>query len=222
MCKLIPVKEKDKISLELEIAHEKYILEYLKKYSLIEKIDYSFLKEDYDILKNLKQRNSKLYHSIIFLNKTRLVKATIEARRKVITYFKSIYQTEVTEDRWQNILNKTKGICPECKENVGIQNLTKDHIIPKILGGKNIIENLQPLCLPCNIKKKCKIENNEVTRNLINKIGLKKGYNPETLMFLMEVEEIVCKALTEKEYKKYRHLLEVWSIELAKKYLRQL
>jgi len=31
--------------------------------------------------------------------------------------------------------------------------LTKDHIIPLSLGGKDVIENYQPMCMRCNVKK---------------------------------------------------------------------
>jgi 5-methylcytosine-specific restriction endonuclease McrA len=31
--------------------------------------------------------------------------------------------------------------------------LTRDHIVPKALGGKNISTNMQTLCLPCNASK---------------------------------------------------------------------
>jgi hypothetical protein len=36
--------------------------------------------------------------------------------------------------------------------------LTKDHIIPKSKGGKNILTNYQPLCIHCNQHKADKIE----------------------------------------------------------------
>lgn len=33
--------------------------------------------------------------------------------------------------------------------------MTKDHIIPKCLGGRDIQSNYQPMCAPCNQKKGC-------------------------------------------------------------------
>ena len=39
----------------------------------------------------------------------------------------------------------------------GKKKLTVDHIVPVSLGGKNTIDNLQPLCLTCNSKKHNKI-----------------------------------------------------------------
>lgn len=35
--------------------------------------------------------------------------------------------------------------------------MTKDHIIPKSKGGMKTLDNLQPMCAPCNIKKADKI-----------------------------------------------------------------
>jgi 5-methylcytosine-specific restriction endonuclease McrA len=37
--------------------------------------------------------------------------------------------------------------------------LTKDHIIPRSRGGRNILSNYQPLCYECNRKKSNRIEN---------------------------------------------------------------
>ena len=31
--------------------------------------------------------------------------------------------------------------------------MTKDHIVPRSKGGKDTIENLQPMCVRCNVKK---------------------------------------------------------------------
>src|SRR4029450_13579735 len=40
--------------------------------------------------------------------------------------------------------------CARCRQPV---DLTPDHIVPLSRGGCNHIENIQPLCLPCNLAK---------------------------------------------------------------------
>lgn len=39
----------------------------------------------------------------------------------------------------------------------GLVLMTKDHIIPKSKGGKNIMSNFQTMCQPCNSKKGSKV-----------------------------------------------------------------
>jgi len=59
-------------------------------------------------------------------------------------------------DEWKNLLEQTKGICPSCKKDVGITNLTLDHIIPLSQAKKGQIyriADVQPLCRSCNSKK---------------------------------------------------------------------
>lgn len=36
--------------------------------------------------------------------------------------------------------------------------MTIDHIIPKVLGGTNHMDNLQPMCRHCNTRKGCSLE----------------------------------------------------------------
>ena len=47
----------------------------------------------------------------------------------------------------------SKGICPDCSNYFGAENLTIDHIQPISKGGDNTIQNIQLLCKPCNSSK---------------------------------------------------------------------
>ena len=70
---------------------------------------------------------------------------------------------DFSNKEWLEKLTLTKGICPECKKYVGVHKLSLDHIYPISLAYKiylitNIkriytIDDVQPLCLICNIKK---------------------------------------------------------------------
>jgi len=46
------------------------------------------------------------------------------------------------------------GICHYCKKKVNPRDLTMDHIVPVIRGGKSTKGNLVPVCKECNDKKK--------------------------------------------------------------------
>jgi 5-methylcytosine-specific restriction endonuclease McrA len=59
-------------------------------------------------------------------------------------------------DDWLKKLKDTNGYCPKCKEYIGIDNLTLDHIIPisKVeVGHVYSINDIQPLCKSCNCSK---------------------------------------------------------------------
>jgi len=70
---------------------------------------------------------------------------------------------------WQRKVSK--GICYYCGRHVDPGELTMDHIVPLIRGGKSTKGNLVPACKDCNSKKKylLPIEWDEYLKNLAYK-----------------------------------------------------
>jgi hypothetical protein len=62
-----------------------------------------------------------------------------------------------TFGEWELLKKQYNYTCPCCGKGEPEIKLTEDHIIPLIKGGSNLIENIQPLCLKCNMKKYTKI-----------------------------------------------------------------
>ena len=58
---------------------------------------------------------------------------------------------------WELLKKQYGYICPSCRKQEPDIKLTEDHIIPISKGGSDYIENIQPLCMPCNHKKHTKI-----------------------------------------------------------------
>ena len=59
-----------------------------------------------------------------------------------------------TEQEWQAKLAEFGGRCAHCGST---ENISRDHIVPLARGGTDLIENIQPLCLPCNGRKGAKV-----------------------------------------------------------------
>ena len=53
----------------------------------------------------------------------------------------------------RTVYEKQKGICPLCGKHFEISEMEGDHIIPWSKGGKTVLENLQMLCVECNLNK---------------------------------------------------------------------
>lgn len=62
-----------------------------------------------------------------------------------------------TYGEWELLKKQYNYTCPCCNLSEPEIKLTEDHIIPLSKGGSDLIENLQPLCLKCNMKKHTKI-----------------------------------------------------------------
>ena len=67
-------------------------------------------------------------------------------------------------DEWQAMRESHEFRCAICKLKEPFpgpcSGLTIDHIVPLSRGGQNIVTNIQPLCLSCNMKKGNRVDNN--------------------------------------------------------------
>lgn len=60
---------------------------------------------------------------------------------------------EHLREAWSSMLREVDGTCPRCREDVGVERLTLDHIEPQYQGGEDTPDNIQPLCKSCNSAK---------------------------------------------------------------------
>ena len=61
-----------------------------------------------------------------------------------------------TKGEWETLKAQVNWTCLACLKREPEIKLTKDHIISAYNGGTDNIENIQPLCLPCNVRKHTK------------------------------------------------------------------
>ena len=60
---------------------------------------------------------------------------------------------EIRRSRWWQ-QKRAQGVCFYCGRRVGPSNLTMDHVVPLVRGGRSIKNNPLPVCKECNNRKK--------------------------------------------------------------------
>ena len=75
---------------------------------------------------------------------------TRKAKRQLHRARRAAAPGSFTAAEWRAIREKYGSICLACGQD---GPLSVDHVIPLSKGGSNYADNLQPLCLPCNLKK---------------------------------------------------------------------
>lgn len=60
---------------------------------------------------------------------------------------------ELRQSQWWKRRRNT-GVCHYCGKKVAPRELTMDHVVPMIRGGRSVKGNLVPACKDCNSKKK--------------------------------------------------------------------
>lgn len=68
-------------------------------------------------------------------------------------------RTDITLESWKDLREKYGWKCASCRRKCSdYWPLCMDHIIPPKLGGKHMINNIQPLCTQCNSIKGVRIK----------------------------------------------------------------
>lgn len=91
-------------------------------------------------------------------------KGGISKTKEYIRFYKSRYKFQRrgvigshTMIEWETLKAQYNWSCPCCGKSEPTITLTQDHIVPVSKGGSDNIENIQPLCPPCNSRKHAKL-----------------------------------------------------------------
>src|SRR4030042_3084667 len=129
----------------LKIKHTQY---YKNKHAQYHKIYYARLRADSPEYRKWKANKDREYRQTP-KGKARLVRQ--KARRKA----REVNPT-LTGEQWNAILQKFDNSCAYCGNQ---DNITMDHFVPLVLGGKTELGNIVPACIHCNSSKQHKQPN---------------------------------------------------------------
>jgi len=73
---------------------------------------------------------------------------------RLLRFFK--YKRQPIRFSRQNVYSRDKFTCQYCRKRLPTSELTFDHVVPKVLGGKTNWENIVTCCIPCNVRKRGK------------------------------------------------------------------
>lgn len=199
-------KEKEKARKKMyQEKNREAILKRLKQYrqehkDYFKKYNYNYWRDNKEVLSENKKRNytknilhykakSKEYYQSPQGREVNKKNVRLRrVRRKQIEHSFSLKE-------WQIKLKETKGYCPLCKKNVGIDKLTLDHILPISFAPPNFaytIDMVQPLCLSCNSSKNNKfgVEDFMVILEAIRKVDEDKAFKIVEYLYNKEEEKI--------------------------------
>lgn len=84
-----------------------------------------------------------------------VVKTTISRyRRAAYNQSRRTEGPNFTPQEWKQLLKRYNGHCLCCGRREPDVFLVPDHVVPLACGGSNLITNIQPLCMQCNLTKR--------------------------------------------------------------------
>lgn len=92
------------------------------------------------------------------LEKVRFIKLKSQYKRQ-----NRLGKADYSFEDWKNLKKKHNYECLGCNRKEPEIKLTVDHIIPISKGGKNSLDNIQPLCGSCNSRKNNNTKWNSIT-----------------------------------------------------------
>lgn len=107
----------------------------------------------------------------------------------------------------ENVYTRDRGKCQYCSKNLKRAEITYDHVIPKVQGGKTNWRNIVICCMPCNQKKKDKTP--EQAKMKLLKTPTKPKNMPNSMYFTF-----VWRKEMPKEWKSYCYDMSYWNADL--------